>query len=120
MTEEVLNKTNNFQNCFCSFPSHLVLGENAVHPLGEGFLLDRHPLLLQLPDPSCSVLFSLHPDWLRTNRESVKQAEKEQNPDLFIQIYKSPNTMEQFTMINHQKTMFQCLMNSNIGFKNVC
>lgn len=44
-----------------NFSSHPILGEDAVHPLGEGLLLDRHPLLLQLPDPPCPILRRLHP-----------------------------------------------------------
>lgn len=40
---------------------HPVIGKHAVHPLGEGFLLDGHPLLLQLPDPPRSILRQLHP-----------------------------------------------------------
>lgn len=46
------------------FLSHPVLAEDAVHPLGEGLLLDRHPLLLQLSHSPRPVLLALHPDWL--------------------------------------------------------
>lgn len=44
-----------------NFSSHPILSEDAVHPLGEGLLLDCHPLLLQLPDPPCPILHHLHP-----------------------------------------------------------
>lgn len=50
-----------------NFLSHLVLGEDTVHPLAEGFLLDRHPLLLQLSDAPRPILLALHPDWLKAH-----------------------------------------------------
>lgn len=49
------------------FLSHPILGEDTVHPLGEGFLLDRHPLLLQLSDSPRPVLLALHLDCLKAH-----------------------------------------------------
>lgn len=58
-----------------NFSSHPILSEDAVHPLGEGLLLDCHPLLLQLPDPPCPILRHLHPgriDSMRTKQKKLR------------------------------------------------